>query len=119
MPVVVKARPSMRVVVLESPLRGDYVSNISYARRCLQDSMKRGEAPIAGHLLYTQVLDDLLPNERELGINLHLTHIPRADALVVYEDRGISDGMAQAIAEASRLGVPIEYRRLDAPGGGT
>ena len=45
-------------VVLESPYAGDVAGNIAYARRALADSLARGEAPIAAHLLHTQVLDD-------------------------------------------------------------
>lgn len=32
------------------------------------DALDRGEAPYASHLLYTQMLDDTIPAERELGI---------------------------------------------------
>lgn len=49
----------MRVVV-ESPFAGDIQKNIEYARKCMADCLKRGEAPFASHLLYTQdgILDD-------------------------------------------------------------
>ena len=44
----------MRLVILESPYAGDVAANVKYARRCVRDSLSRGEAPIASHLLYTQ-----------------------------------------------------------------
>ena len=36
---------------LESPYAGDVAANVAYARRCLADSVARGEAPLATHLL--------------------------------------------------------------------
>lgn len=105
----------MRRVILESPLAGDVEANTAYARRCLLDSLLRGESPIASHLLYTQVLDDNNPEERKLGINAGLAWRTVADATVVYVDRGISDGMHFGIAAARDAGVPVEYRWIDAP----
>ena len=41
-------------VILESPYAGDIERNVKYARMAVRDSLSRGEAPIASHLLYTQ-----------------------------------------------------------------
>ena len=63
--------PKFRLVILESPYFADtedgVEQNVKYARQCLRDSLLRGEAPLASHLLYTQpgVLDDRVPDERE------------------------------------------------------
>jgi hypothetical protein len=59
-----------RRVIIESPYAGDVDANLIYARECLRDSLKRGEAPLASHALYTQegVLNDDDPDERKLGI---------------------------------------------------
>jgi hypothetical protein len=104
----------MRLVVLESPFAGNVERNIAYAKQCLKDCLKRGEAPIASHLLFTQpgILDDSKRDERKLGIAAGHAWIACADALVVYTDRGVSVGMEQGIAEAQRLEVPVEYRSL-------
>jgi hypothetical protein len=72
----------------------------------------RGEAPIASHLLYTQVLRDDIPAERALGIAAGLAWLPMAEAMVVYIDCGVSPGMREAIAAAERLGIPIIRRKL-------
>ncbi len=109
----------MRRVILESPyasgVRGGVKENVEYARRCLRDSLLRGEAPIASHLLYTQagVLDDKDPAERALGIAAGLAWGHEAEATVVYLDRGVSEGMRQGMLRAEREGRPIERRRLD------
>ena len=106
----------MRRVILESPYAGDVEANVAYARRCLRDSLSRGEAPIASHLLYTQpgVLRDDVPDERKLGINAGLAWRYVAEAAVIYTDRGISEGMKYGIAAAQGAGLRIEYRTLNA-----
>lgn len=64
----------MRLVVLESPYSGRDLAevdrNIRYARACMADCIRRGEAPYASHLLFTQpgILRDEVPEERKLGI---------------------------------------------------
>lgn len=104
----------MKLVILESPFAGDIEANVAYARACVRDSLSRGEAPIASHLLYTQpgILDDTVAEERALGIAAGLAWRAVAQASVVYTDRGISAGMRHGIAAAEAAGVPVEYRRL-------
>lgn len=101
-------------VILESPYAGDVERNEKYARMCLRDSLLRGEAPIASHLLYTQpgVLDDKNPEERALGINAGLLWGTLATMTVVYEDYGISKGMEYGIAKAKAEKRPIVYRKI-------
>jgi hypothetical protein len=104
----------MRLVILESPYAGDVEANVEYARACVRDSLSRGEAPIASHLLYTQpgILRDEVPDERQWGIDAGLAWSGKAEATVVYTDRGISRGMEYGIANANASGRPIEYRTL-------
>lgn len=104
----------MKLVIIESPYAGEVVRNEEYARRCLADSLHRGEAPIASHLLYTQpgVLDDTNPDERAQGIDAGLAWGKHADLTAVYTDRGMSRGMEYGIANAEAAGRPIEYRSI-------
>lgn len=106
-----------RRVILESPYAGNIEANIAYARACVRDSLSRGEAPIASHLLYTQpgVLRDEVPDERNWGINAGLAWGSVADATVVYTDHGISHGMRYGIRAAENDGRPVEYRTLLTP----
>ena len=101
-------------VVLESPYAGDVERNVKYARECVRDSLSRGEAPIASHLLYTQegVLDDDIPEERSWGIEAGLVWKSVADKHVFYTDYGISKGMEYALQYASENNIPIEMRNL-------
>lgn len=104
----------MKLVIIESPYAGDVQRNIKYARECLKDSLLRGEAPIASHLLYTQkdVLNDDLPKERKLGIDAGLAWKKVADLHVFYIDFGMSTGMKYASDYAKDQNIKIEYRTL-------
>ena len=105
---------NMKLVILESPYAGDVLTNIQYARRCVRDSLLRGEAPIASHLLYTQdsILNDDIPEERQLGIAAGLAWKIVAEATVVYADLGITKGMQYGIDQARKQGLKVEIRYL-------
>ena len=104
----------MRLVIIESPYAGDIERNVEYARACVRDSLMRGEAPIASHLLYTQpgILDDGIPSERQMGIDAGLAWKAVAEASVVYGDLGVSKGMEYGIEAARKAGLAIEYRSI-------
>ena len=101
-------------VILESPFAGDIERNIDYARKCMRDSLIKGEFPIASHLLYTQdgILDDTIPEERKLGILAGLEWGKQAEKTVVYTDYGISSGMEWGIKSAQENNREIEYRTI-------
>ena len=113
-----------RLVIIESPFAGkgnwfltrwiDKWRNIFYARRCVRDSLSRGENPIAFHLLHTQygILRDRIPEERKLGIEAGMEWMKKADASIFYLDKGMSPGMLYGEHKASEAGVPIEHRRI-------
>lgn len=104
----------MRLVVIESPFSGDVEANILYARCCVRDSVLRGEAPIASHLLFTQegILRDEVGEERALGMAAGHAWIEVCEAVVVYTDRGVSPGMQNGIDKAIHYGKPVEYREI-------
>ena len=103
-------------VIIESPFKGntpaEEAENIAYAKEVMRDSLYRGEAPFASHLLYPQMLDDANEHERRMGIEAGLLIGRSADRTVVYTDRGISPGMKQGIKRAEDEGRPVEYRSL-------
>ena len=105
---------TMKRVILESPYAGNIERNIEYARAAVHDSLMRGEAPIASHLLYTQdgVLDDTVPNERQLGIDAGHAWMEAAEAVVFYVDLGMSKGMQAAAIRAGEIGKPCEERYI-------
>jgi len=103
-----------RIVVVESPYSGNVEANVEYARRALKDSLRRGEVPLASHLLYTQpgVLIDAIPSQRKRGMEAGFVIYLLADACVVYVDRGMSKGMEEGIRFAKKLKIPVEIRKI-------
>lgn len=101
-------------VVLASPYAGNRELHVAYAKRAMYDSLLRGEAPFASHLLYTQegVLDDDEPGERKLGMDAGMAWITKCAMLVVYEDYGLSSGMTAEINRAKHHRIPVVYRRI-------
>jgi len=106
----------MRRVIIESPLSGDFKRNIRYARLCMLDCLRRGEAPFASHLLYTQVWDDCDDELRAKGIKAGHEWYKGADLCAIYTDLGESDGMRKGVLAAQRAQgwVRRERRRLPA-----
>lgn len=114
----------MNLVIIESPYAGlskwalvrwfQVFSNKRYARACVRDSLKRGEAPIASHLLYTQpgILNDDVPDERQQGIDAGLAWRGVAEITAVYIDRGLTKGMEYGIEAAEDAGVLVLYRKV-------
>jgi hypothetical protein len=100
------------LVIIESPYAGEVDRNIRYAQAALRDSLGRGEAPLASHLLYTQVLDDSVAEERAVGIDAASEFYDVVDRVAVYEDLGISPGMKLGIERASEAGKPVTFRRI-------
>ena len=105
----------MTLVIIESPYAGDIKTNTRYARACMRDSLERGEAPFASHLLYTQkgILKDDKPEERNQGIAAGFAWGKLAYKTVVYVDLGISKGMIMGIKKALKEGKQVDFRRLE------
>lgn len=107
----------MKLVMIETPLmaKGERTMemNLDYARRCMKDSLSRGEAPFAMHLLYTQVLDDTILEERKQGITCGLAWLLRADSVILYCDYGVSSGMKVAYKKALENNLDIELRFIN------
>jgi len=110
-------------ILVESPFKSkngneeEEEHNVKYARAAMKDCFKRGEAPFASHLLYTQegILDDSVPEERKLGIEAGLLWGAEAQKTMVYADLGLSSGMKKGIKRAKDEGRPVYYCYLGAP----
>lgn len=102
----------MKRVIIESPYAGDVSDNLIYARRALYDSLMRGEAPLASHLLYTQVLMDSRAGERILGVEAGYSWMEKADLIAFYVDLGWSNGMRLAQNMACHFDIPCEARSI-------
>lgn len=101
-----------RLVFLASPYAGDMEKNGIYVLAAAADSLKRGEAPFAPHLLYPMVLSDVDDEDRAEGIACGLAWGRFAAATVVYADLGVSPGMEVEIERANLEGRPVEFRKI-------
>lgn len=106
------------IVVIESPYRDcmtrglNRLENYAYGKACLLDSLKRNESPFAGHLLYTEVLDDDEEWQRLTGIRAHLEYVEKCDLVAFYIDLGMSPGMEVAMERVRAFGVAYEQRTI-------
>ena len=98
---------------IASPYRGDIERNQAYLIECMQDSIDKGEAPFAPHMMYTQVLDDDNESEREAGIDCGIAFMGVCDKMAVYIDNGVSEGMHHEIKKAYELGLDVEFRNIE------
>lgn len=113
-----------KVVLIESPYAGDVGRNTEYAKMAMLDSISRGEAPIATHLLHTQVLDDNDQGMRQIGMDCGAAIARMVDGLAVYVDYGISRGMVERLLQYTDCGlggegVTLEFRTIGTDGGAT
>lgn len=105
--------------IIESPYaaRGPFsvANHERYARLCMADSLRRGEAPFLSHLLYTQCLADTVPDQRKKGIEAGFTWAAVADLAAVYYDLGITPGMKAGIDFHRQHSTRVVLRRLFSP----
>jgi hypothetical protein len=88
-------------VIIESPYAGCVALHEAYLQACIRDCLRRNETPYASHQMLTKALNDLVPEERELGISAGLAMRDllgtMLDALsAFYVDLNWSSGMNRA-----------------------
>lgn len=89
-----------RLTIIESPYRkGNRKANEVYLKRCILDSLKRGETPFASHGFFTHFFDDSIEQERNNGISIGYRFWDHAITIAFYVDYGISDGMITALQQ--------------------
>jgi len=99
-----KTRPFVYVC---SPLRGDIKGNINKAINYARFVYTKGGIPLAPHTIFTQFLNDEVPEERKAGIEMGLELLNVCNELWAFGDR-ISDGMAAEIVRANKLGLTVK-----------
>ena len=81
--------------------------NLFRARNACELVKNLGAIPVCPHLYFPQFLDDELPEERELGMQLALAALRRCHAVYVFSEH-ITPGMVREIAEAARRDIPVK-----------
>ena len=101
----------MKMVYICSPLRGDYEKNIAKANEYAREEAMKGNCAIAPHCVFTQFLNDEVPDERWLGQEMGKALLCRCDALLVCGNV-ISEGMREEIKIAYENGITVLGRDL-------
>ena len=99
------------LIYVASAYSGDVKENSERAKRYCVHVINEGGVPIAPHLLFTQFLDDSVPHERKLGLDLGLKLLERCDEVWVFGD--VSEGMKREIEKAEELNKPIRWFDAD------
>ena len=81
-------------------------ANVKRASDACRLLVKLGYMPLAPHLYFPRFLDDNDPKERKEGMSLGMEWLEYASELWVFGSY-ISEGMAEEIAFAKRLGIPV------------
>ena len=111
----------MKLVVIESPYKGDVARNTLYLRHCIRDCINREESPYASHRMLTDALDDNDPLERAIGIAAGLAWRSAMFNFegsmhrvfpIFYIDLGWSDGMTYARKQYDADRITYEERKL-------
>lgn len=101
----------MKMVYICSPLRGDYEKNIAKANEYAREEAMKGNCAIAPHCVFTQFLNDEVPDERWLGQEMGKALLCRCDELLVCGSI-ISEGMREEIKTAYENGIAVLGRDL-------
>ena len=101
-----------RLVYIASTYAGDIQSNVEFAKAACRFAASQGVTPLAVHLLYPQILDDRIPDERTAGIQMGLRVLRACDELWVCGDL-ISHGMQAELDAAEEWGIPIKQLRAE------
>ena len=98
----------MKLIYVASPYAGDIELNTAFAREACQFVKNEGHAFFAPHLLYPQVLDESIPADRQLGLDMGKEVLGWCDELWVFGDT-VSPGMEQEIIMAQKSEIPIRF----------
>lgn len=96
----------MQQVFICSPYRGDIEHNTEVARYAGHIAAVTGYVPVIPHLLYPQFLDDNIPDERILGIQLGAELLKASDMMWLIGSK-ITTGMKYELEIAKTMRIPI------------
>lgn len=96
-----------KLVYITSPYAGDVEANVAFAKAACRYAIEQGCTPIAVHLLYPQLLNDAVPEEREAGIRMGLRVLEACDELWLCGEQ-LSSGMRAELNAAAQLGIPVQ-----------
>ncbi|AFA47912.1 DUF7768 domain-containing protein [Acetobacterium woodii] len=100
-----------KLVYICSPLKGDLAANMAKAVDYAKSASEEGVIPLAPHTIFTQFLNDMIPEERQRGLKLGIDLLKRCDEIWVYENK-LSGGMKNEIVLAYGEGKPVIAKQM-------
>ena len=96
----------MKQIFVCSPLKGDIKKNLRRAKTYCLFVIRKGHIPIAPHLYFSQLLNDNIPADRELGMTMGTVLLEQCEELWVFGPT-ISEGMKADIKRARQIGLKV------------
>jgi len=100
----------MKPCIIESPYAGDVARNKAYLKTCIKLCIAHNKTPYASHQMLTDALDDMTPEERELGLSagwaMTEALIGIGATVLFFTDLGWSPGMKRMRDRLDSRGVP-------------
>ena len=93
------------VVYICSPLRGNPPYSMQKRNKNLRKAIVYGRKAY-----FSSFLDDSNTEERKKGIEMAVELVSKCDAVWVYDDGCISDGMKAVLKQATLLNKTIEFK---------
>ena len=95
-------------VYICSPYSGDVERNEKEAIRYCKYAISKNRQPVASHLIYPRILNDLDPEEREMALSFGKGLLIDCSEVWVF-GKDITDGMRGEIREAIRERIPVVF----------
>jgi hypothetical protein len=97
-------------LIMVSSRFGGKEENIKRAEEFCKYIVRLGHIPVAPHVYFPRFLDDLKPEERELGIEGALALMAKCDEVWFFLDEGekLSQGMKEEAALMVELNMPFK-----------
>lgn len=98
-----------RFIYICSPCRGDMEKNITKAQGYCREAVELfpDVVPIAPHVYCTQFVDDTIPKERAVGMDMGIALLGMCSEIWVYGMDNPSEGMKSEIEYAKEHGIPV------------
>ena len=103
-----KVGVTLRLVYISSPLRGDIEKNMEKAKDYCAYAASCGVIPLAPHTIFTQYLNDTVPEQREQGLRMGHELLERCDELWVMGDT-ISQPSLYHFSALFQIGYVFQY----------
>lgn len=94
-----------KLVYIISPYSGEMDKNIAFAKDVCRYAVAQNCIPLAPHLLYIQIFDNSVPENRDAGIRMGLRVLEVCDELWVCGE--LSQDVLMETAYAKCLEVPV------------